>query len=245
MMGHKLSIPRGKDEIHGAIVEEIVVPARGSAAVVVSRGHVVRIVDAEGEQVPDVLLFDRSELRDQASIRYSLILNRKRNLSTGDAIFDLNCRKLATITADTVGHHWWGGAFCSEALNTAESGKPGMGGCRENLAQAMAPYGLDLADIHDGGCLNFFMSFHPEKGGEGADGIGPALSRAGDYVELRAERDLIVAISACPSTSSAVNAYHPTSIGVVVYRPSSPSPVRRGPAPSDPAAEPGHPPNPR
>jgi uncharacterized protein YcgI (DUF1989 family) len=214
---------QGKDPVRGRIVQHRVIPAQSSGAVDVARGQVVRIVDVEGQQVPDVLVYDRHNLKRQLSMRYSLIINGKVGLSTGDTLYDLDCEPVATIVADTVGKHWWGGAFCSEALHAFWRGKRGLPGCRENLARALEPYGLTKDDVRDGGCLNLFMNFQPggESGTDGLGRIGLPFSQAGDYLELRAERDLLVAISACPDESAPTNGYHPTPIGVVVYEPAT------------------------
>lgn len=42
------------------------------------------------------------------------------------------------------------------------------------------------------------------------------LSKAGDYIELRAEMDLIIAISACPCSESVCNGYKCTPIAVEI-----------------------------
>ena len=47
--------------------------------------------------------------------------------------------------------------------------------------------------------------------------IEPALSKAGDYVLMRAERDLVVASSACPDDLSPTNGFSPTDIMVRVF----------------------------
>ena len=47
--------------------------------------------------------------------------------------------------------------------------------------------------------------------------IEPALSKAGDYVLMRAETDLVVASSACPDDLSPTNGFNPTDIMVRVF----------------------------
>jgi uncharacterized protein YcgI (DUF1989 family) len=42
-------------------------------------------------------------------------------------------------------------------------------------------------------------------------------SKAGDYIDLRAEMDLIVAISNCPQELNPCNGFEPTDMKVVVY----------------------------
>jgi uncharacterized protein len=208
---------QGIAAIAGSVVEERVIPARGYGAFEVQRGQIVRIVDVEGQQVPDILVYNRHNLKECLSTGYSLSLNKAQNLTTGHTLYSIDCNPLATIVADTVGRHFWGGGFCSEPLNVARFGDPGIGNCRDNLAAALAPYGLAKDDITDGCCLNLFMNLGPRP--DGGYGVDLPFSRAGDYLEMRAEMDLLLAISACPQDRNACNAFNPTPIGVVIYTP--------------------------
>jgi uncharacterized protein YcgI (DUF1989 family) len=61
-------------------------------------------------------------------------------------------------------------------------------------------------------------------GGGGIDGsksMGAPFSDAGDYVDLLAERDLLVAVSACPDDLTPVNDYRCKPLAVVVYQPAA------------------------
>ncbi|MFN0069911.1 MAG: DUF1989 domain-containing protein [Chloroflexota bacterium] len=209
----------GKGSISGRIIQMQVVPAKGAAAFDVGQGQIIRIVDVEGKQVPDVLVYDRSDFRKQVSVRYSLSMNFKQHLTTGDVLYDLDCVPMVTIVADTVGKHWWGGAFCSEELRHFWTGMWGLKGCRDNFAAALAPFGIAREDIRDGGCLNFFMNMG-SGGIDGSKSMGAPFSDAGDYVDLRAERDILVAISACPDDLTPVNDFRSKPLAVVVYQPS-------------------------
>jgi uncharacterized protein len=210
----------GKDPVRGQIVRQQVIPACQYGAFEVARGEVIRIVDLEGRQVPDVMAHNRHRIKESLSTRYSLSLNGKTSLSTGDTLYSFLCNPLATIVGDTVGRHFWGGNFCSEGLRFRWTGVHGLPNCRDNLVAALTSYGLLADDIRDGGCLNPFMNYQvgDDRSRDGLVRIGPAFSQAGDYFELRAEEDLVVAISACPDDTSAVNDHTPTAIGVVVYR---------------------------
>ena len=217
----------GKDPVEGRIVQEHLIPARGYAAFEVQRGQVIRFVDVEGQQVPDVLLFNLHNVKERLSTGYSLSLNRSGNLTTGHTLYSIDCNAMATIVADTVGQHYWGGGFCSEPVNFARYGVRGTQNCRDNLTEALKPYGFTKEDVTDGCCLNFFMNLGERP--DGSRGTELPFSQAGDYVELRAEMDLLVAISACPQDRNPCNAFNPTPIGVVIYEPAaSAAPGDRG-----------------
>ena len=55
--------------------------------------------------------------------------------------------------------------------------------------------------------------------GKGSIRIKEPLSKAGDLIDLRAETDLLVAISNCPQERNACNADTPTRLRVVVFGP--------------------------
>jgi uncharacterized protein YcgI (DUF1989 family) len=48
--------------------------------------------------------------------------------------------------------------------------------------------------------------------------IREPTSEPGDYYDLRAEMELVVAISNCPQERNPCNAFNPTSMGLVIYR---------------------------
>jgi uncharacterized protein YcgI (DUF1989 family) len=52
---------------------------------------------------------------------------------------------------------------------------------------------------------------------DGRMAIVEPISKHGDAVDLRAETDLIVAISNCPQERNPCNAFKPTSLRVTVY----------------------------
>jgi len=55
--------------------------------------------------------------------------------------------------------------------------------------------------------------------GEGRIRIEELLSKAGDLIHLRAETDLLVAISNCPQERNPCNACKPTRLRVVLFGP--------------------------
>ena len=66
------------------------------------------------------------------------------------------------------------------------------------LAAALSAYGIDSDRI--GTTFNIFMN--AELSGDGRISVVPPLSQAGDFVLLRAEMDLVVALTACSAELS-------------------------------------------
>jgi uncharacterized protein YcgI (DUF1989 family) len=84
--------------------------------------------------------------------------------------------------------------------------------CYDNLTGALADFGVPAATVTIP--LNVFMC--TSAGPDGRLTISPPRSRAGDALELRAERDLLVAVSAC--SASVANGGGARPIGVSVAR---------------------------
>jgi uncharacterized protein YcgI (DUF1989 family) len=209
----------GSAPIDGRVVQETLIPAREYATFELYHGQVMRVVDVEGQQVPDVTILDLRNVAERLSCQYTRSLNNAAMPTTGHHLYSNECARLATIVSDTVGDHDWNGGFCSEPLNFVRYGVRGTRNCRDNLALALAPYGLGKKDVTEGSNVAFFM--HRLPGEDGSFRIGPPSSVAGDHVEIRAIRDLLVAISACPQDRGPTNGFNPTSVGVVIYEPAS------------------------
>ncbi len=65
--------------------------------------------------------------------------------------------------------------------------------------------------------FNIFMNA-PVKP-DGSIAIIEPESKPGDYIELKAEMDCIIAITNCPQERNPCNAYKVTSLGFLLYEP--------------------------
>ena len=63
--------------------------------------------------------------------------------------------------------------------------------------------------------INFFMRVPIAE--DGGMAIVDGVSKPGDYVDLRAEMDVLAVLSNCPQIHNPANAYNPTPICVTVY----------------------------
>jgi hypothetical protein len=115
-----------------------------------------------------------------------------------------NFRPLLTIIDDTVvtmdsgtiaRHHIVLGAHCNKWMWYLATGRDDHPNCYDQLCDAARSAGIDIAHVHDN--VNFFQKtrIDPATGfyvTEGSD------ATSGDYVELYAELDVVVALSTCP-----------------------------------------------
>jgi len=218
---HDKELLQRKPSVPGKEVESIYLPPRGfMRGRLVKKGQVIRIIDLEGQQVPDTTIFDASNLENVLNCMHTMcILGRWTKLRIGDGLYSKNCDKLAIISDDTTDgtHNLSLGAFCSEPLNRARYGIPGTPNCHDNLMSAMALYELPSKDIDWNSVINLFMDVRHESDGRLI--YYPCRNKPGDYVDLMAQMDVIVAISNCPQERNECNAYNPTAIMAVIFEP--------------------------
>lgn len=204
-------------DVEGEIVADVLIPARGfMRARVLQPGQVLRFIDCEGQQVPDLLLYDVRNLKNCASTNSSVLKAGTWKLTTGHVIYSKLGQPMATIVADTVGDSLAMGAFCTSDLNEIRYGIEGTHSCRMNLVASMTEYNLGPLDIEEGVFCPFMNVQYTT---EGACFIDVPRSQPGDYLDLRAEMEVIAAISNCPSEHNPCNGWNPTPIRVVIYQP--------------------------
>ena len=188
-------------------------PQRG-CAFVMSRGDTLRVIDPSGEQVADFVAFARADAGEWLSSGRTFDYNNTIYLTTGHVLYSNRSRALFTITADTVGRHDFLFTPCSQAtfdiLYKTEGHHPS---CLENLAINLRPFGIAADQIPT--TFNIFMNV--EIGPDGTLDILPPRSKAGDYVDLRAEADVVVGLTACSAEMS--NNYRLTPIDYELLTP--------------------------
>ena len=104
---------------------------------------------------------------------------------------------------------------CSELDNFLRYGVRGTHSCFANFIEILARFGLDRTYIV--GNVNFFMSVPIAADGAAINVTGH--SKPGDYVDLRAERDVLAVLSNCPQMHNPCNGYNLTPIRATIWRP--------------------------
>jgi urea carboxylase-associated protein 1 len=202
--------------IAGDIVQDVVVPARGSWSGVLKKGQMMRIVDLEGKQAVDFLCYNAHNYEDRYAAADTMKINQRGIfLSTGTVLYSVGLTPLITIVADTCGKHDTIGGCCSAALNTFRYGVGYQHNCRDNFLAELKKYGMGPKDIPAN--VNFFM--YVPVGENGEMDMGPSISKPGDYVDLRADSDVLAVISNCPQMNNPVNDYNPTPIRICIWNP--------------------------
>jgi len=114
----------------------------------------------------------------------------------------------------SVAYHDTIGGACSCESNTLRYGHhtKSQHACVENFLQANARNGRGKRDMVSN--INWFMNVPVEPTGELA--IVDGISGPGDYVEMRAEMDVLLVISNCPQINNPCNGFNPTPVRMII-----------------------------
>jgi urea carboxylase-associated protein 1 len=191
------------------------IPARAPWSAVLRAGETLRIIDLEGQQSADTLVYNAHDTSERYSCQETLLAQGSAYVSTGTTLLSNEGRTLMTVTADTVGRHDTSAGACSCEANTVRFGHHTryMHACRENFILAAARHGMSKRDIV--GNINFFMNVPILP--DGALAIDDGISEPGGYVDLRAEMDVIVLISNCPQVNNPCNGFNPTPLRILIW----------------------------
>ncbi len=182
---------------------------------IVSAGALLRIEDIEGEQGVDFLVYNAANPLERYHAPNTIKKAQTLQLTKGHVLYSDVARPLMTIVEDTCGFHDTIGGCCSEPSNAMLYGAEGQPGCRENFLAELARWGMTRRDIVPN--LNWFCKVPVYEGNRLSDLVfEPGASRAGQYVELRAEMDLIALVSNCPQVNNPAAGGRPTNIRVTV-----------------------------
>lgn len=193
-----------------------VIPAKGHWAGEVAAGQTLRIIDLEGKQAVDLICYNLHDRTEKFWVAHTAKLNKTLYVSEGHVLYSDRARPMMTVVKDTVGVNDLICGSCSYDLDVARYGpEKAQKGCMDNFAESIEPWGLTRADIPM--CFNIFLSYPVREEGFVSleDTVPP--SKAGDFMDLRAEMDLLVSISNCPQENNPCTGFNPTPLGIQIF----------------------------
>ena len=199
------------------VVLDEAVPARAPWSGVVRAGQTLRIVDLEGNQAVDCVLYRADDPSERYSAPDTIAAQRNIFLTTGSRLISSEGAVMMTITDDTCGRHDTIGGACSQESNTLRYGHHTrhQGACVENFLTSLLPREMGKRDMVSN--INWFMNVPVEP--DGTLGIVDGISAPGKHVDVRAEMDVLVVISNCPQVNNPCNGFDPTPIRLIVTEP--------------------------
>jgi urea carboxylase-associated protein 1 len=200
--------------LSGPIVHDEIVPARAPWLHHIAAGQTLRIVDLEGNQAVDFLLYATSDDAERYSAQDTVAAQGNLFLRQGSVLRSNEGRAMMTIVGTAVDYHDTIGGACSCESNTLRYGHHTKSehACVENFLEANLIEGRGKRDIVPN--INFFMNVPVEA--DGSLGIVDGISAPGLTVDLRAEMDVTVVVSNCPQINNPCNGFNPTPVRMIV-----------------------------
>ncbi len=193
------------------------VPAGAPWDGIIRREQSLRIIDLHGKQGVDFLCYNAQNTSERYHAPNTLKSARNIKVSQGSILYSDYANPMMTVTEDTTdgGHDTIAGC-CSAWSNEMLYSVKNTPGCRENFLSSLKKYDGGWRDIVPN--INFFCKV-PVYGDGSTEGtvFVEANSEAGDYVELRAEMDVLVIISNCPQVNNPCNNGQPTDIEINIF----------------------------
>lgn len=179
---------------------------RSGTAFRLARGETLCVTDPLGGQVGDFLAFMADDIREVISNGRTFDYEETIRLTAGNRLWSNRSNAMLEIVEDTAGVHDFLLTPCSEAtFRHFYADKPVHRGCFGNLAEALAPYGVEPDAIPV--AFNLFMNV-PVDGAGKLKVVAPK-TRPGDYIRMRALADLVIGLTACSAYDSCGGSFKP------------------------------------
>lgn len=188
--------------------EQTITPRTGTAFCM-NAGDRLTVIDPQGEQVADLLAFNRHDIGEMLSSGRTLDYASRLFLSNGDPLYSNRSNVMLDIVEDDVGRHDFLLTPCSkDTFRIIYGDSDPHQGCFGNLAAALKPYGITEDMIPT--AFNCFMNVRV-NGATGEFSVEAPLSRPGDKIIFEAKMDLIIGLTACSALQSNNGSFKPIS----------------------------------
>jgi len=176
----------------GAVIHREVVPFGWYTTLLLRRGEALRIIDDAGQASVSLLAWREEDPSERINCADTIKVQWSAAISKGRVILSDMGRVVFSLIEDTSGAHDLLVGGSTPASTLASSGAHGRN-TRENFLAAASKIGLGVQDISP--CITFFAPVALDDAGRFFWKEGG--KRAGDFVDLRAEMNLIVVASNC------------------------------------------------
>lgn len=207
------------------IISKTVIKNNTGKAFTVKKGQVIRVI---GQSTADFVVFNLRNVRERFDQARTKVNQGKIYVTRGDVLISKFNNVMMTIVKDTYqGMHDMEKGMCSTSFYKKWGGKifkiygatwrklgrkRGVApkhGCWENLARALKPHSIAKEDVPSP--LNIFQTM-VINGKTGSMRYAMTRPEPGTHMDLRAEMDCLVGISACPEGGRGKD------LAVVIYR---------------------------
>ncbi len=207
---------------------EETIPGGAAWSFTIRRHRALRLTALEAGANVSLLCFNRHEPVDRYNMADTLKGQHTARLTTGFVLFSDMGRAMFSITGDTLGWHdplgghdtaahvekKWGAKNYQPARNAFHRNS------RDHFLIELAKHGLNARDLVPN--VNFFSKLDTSSAGELS--FVPDHARPGDFIDLRAEMDLLVILTTCHHPMDTATVYGPKSVKLQLYSTPPPAP---------------------
>jgi uncharacterized protein len=173
-------------------------------------GDGLRIINTDGASCVSIQAWNLADTSERLNHADTVKVQWAASLRKGRVILSDMGRVLLDIIEDTSGAHdtLVGGS------TPADFGGSPRRNTRDNFILAAGKLGLDVRDVHP--CVSFFAPVSVDSGGRFK--WDATRRQAGDFVDLRAEMELLVALSNCAHPLDPLPVLAPGAVEIIRYR---------------------------
>ncbi|UII26798.1 urea carboxylase-associated family protein [Fulvivirga maritima] len=183
-----------------------IIEKQSGSAFKIKKNQYLKVIDPNGEQVSDMVLFNAEDTREKISSGKSLDFEEAILLTEGNKLWSNRSNIMASIMKDTNGRNDFLLAPCSaETFKIMYKHDEYHPSCFENLYTHLAEYDIRPDDIPT--AFNIFMNVQFAQ--DGKIEVCPPTSKSGDYIIFKAEMDMIVGLTACSAEDSNNGSFKP------------------------------------
>lgn len=176
-----------------------IIPPQTGTAFYLRKNQLLKIIDPQGQQVSDLVLFNAEDPKEKISSGKTLDFEECIQISKTHFLWSNRGNKLAYIMEDTNGRNDFLLAPCCKKTFEIMYGAKGYHpSCKENMERALGEFSILPDDIPT--AFNIFMNVQYDK--DGNLSVLPPTSKAGDYLTISPTVDLIVGLTACSAEDS-------------------------------------------
>jgi urea carboxylase-associated protein 2 len=190
----------------------------------IPRGQSLRLVNDEAGPGLSALFWNAHDPSERYNAGDTVKVQWTARVTAGRMLLSDMGRGLASITADSCGFHdsiLGGSTRASDAhrYSAEVPENPDRRNSHDNFVLAAAKFGLGVRDV--GPCITFFAPVVTDETGRfqwRSEGL-----RRGDFVDVRAEIDLLIALSNCPHPLSPDPRWAPKPMRALIWRSAAPA----------------------
>lgn len=203
----------------GAVLHAETIPGGWYWTTRLARGEALRLALDHGPASVALVAWSAADPSERLNYADTVKVQWTAALRKGRVLFSDMGRVMLSLVEDSCGSHDALAGGSNAASNAARYPGGPHRNTRDNLVLAALKAGLDRRDVP--ALVTFFAPV--TVGPEGRLGWNAAGRRTGDFVDLRAEMDLTVALSTCPHPLDPAPDYAPNPVTATRFRAAAPA----------------------